>query len=185
MEFPQTYPGIGIGGHCIPVDPYFYIEMSEKLGFKSIMSTAARDMNKRIETISANEIMNLMDKYDMEDIIFFGYSYKPNVGDVRETPVEKICRVIFEERGINPMAWDPLINKADIPDWIDYIEDIDEIDNKNALIVIGTAHQAVINADFSTIKKKVIKSVIYDGRRALDLNKLEEQGWKVYAIGKP
>jgi len=184
-NFHRHTPGIGIGGHCIPVDPYFYIEISEKLGFKSLMSTAARNMNNKIEDYSANVIMDLMDKHNLEDLVFLGYSYKPNVGDIRETPVEKICKEIFEKRSINPFIWDPLINKKDIPNWINFLEDLDELSNRDALIVIGTAHQVVIEIDYSELKERIRKPVIYDGRRALNLDNLEKQGWAVYAIGKP
>ena len=183
-NFHRHTPGIGIGGHCIPVDPYFYIEMSEKLGFKSIMSTAARKMNKDIEKISANEIINIINDHSSEDVVFLGYAYKPNVGDVRETPVKKICEIILNKTGITPKIWDNLVNENEIPKWLNHIKNFENI-SRNSIIIIGTAHRTIINMDFSNLKSKLENPIVYDGRRALDIESLENSGWKVYAIGKP
>ena len=183
-NFHRHTPGIGIGGHCIPVDPYFYIEISEKLGFKSVMSTAARKMNMDIETISAEEIIKIIRRFSFENIIFLGYSYKPNVGDVRETPVKRICELVNEVTGIVPMIWDLLVEKGDVPGWLNYIEDLEKVPS-STMFVVGTAHQSVKNINYLRLKEKLENPVIYDGRRALDLEMLEESGWGVFAIGRP
>ena len=183
-NFHRHTPGIGIGGHCIPVDPYFYIELTKNLGFESLMSNAARKMNKDIEKISAEQIIEIMIEFNVKDILFLGYSYKPNVGDVRETPVKKVAKIISESMKIKPIIWDPLVEKKDIPKWINYIDDLNQVP-ENSIIVIGTAHQSIINLDYEKLGNKLKKPIIYDGRRALIPENLEASGWTVYAIGRP
>lgn len=184
-NFHKHTPGIGIGGHCIPVDPYFYIEISEKLGFKSKISTAAREINVHIEEIASNQIINLIKKYDFKSVIFLGYSYKPNVGDVRETPVRNITNTIFQATKIKPLVWDPLVDKKNYPNWIINCEDPYEITN-DSLIVISTAHNAVLNLSYQSLGSRFSNRVIYDGRRVLeDLKDFQKNDWDIYAIGKP
>lgn len=183
-NFHKHTPGIGIGGHCIPVDPYFYIEISEKLGFKSKISTAARAINTEIEEIATNQIIKIIQSNHLESVIFLGYSYKPNVGDIRETPVEKITKKIFEKINIKSKIWDPLIQKNVLPNWTTYLDDPYQIHGKT-LIVIGTAHDVVINLDFVKYANILESPIIYDGRRVLHLTNLKRDDWEIYAVGKP
>ena len=48
MEFPQIHPGVGVGGHCIPVDPYYMIQRAVDVGVPAELITAARAVNRSI-----------------------------------------------------------------------------------------------------------------------------------------
>ena len=52
-------------------------------------------------------------------------------------------------------------------------------------MVLVTGHSVCINLDWGTLLENMRRPLIYDGRRVLDLEKLEELGWDVYAVGKP
>ena len=56
-NFHRHTPGIGVGGHCIPVDPYYYIEMSQNVGFPSLLASASRKINNLMPQNTADEIM--------------------------------------------------------------------------------------------------------------------------------
>ena len=87
-----------MGGHCIPVDPYYYIDLSEKIGNKSQISTAAREINESMPLISAREILDLTKESEenTQKILILGYSYKPETGDVRDTPVLEMSKYLAD-----------------------------------------------------------------------------------------
>ena len=53
------------------------------------------------------------------------------------------------------------------------------------IVVLATAHEEILSIDWNQLKKSMKKPIIYDGRRALNLSYLKEEGWLTYAIGKP
>ena len=108
-NFHRHDPGIGVGGHCIPVDPYYYIQFSEMAGSKSMMSPIAREINESMPKHAAGIISSKLP--DRGGILILGTSYKPNVGDIRETPVFPLIRELLEA-GFRVHAWDP-INQED------------------------------------------------------------------------
>ena len=59
-NFHRHTPGIGVGGHCIPVDPYYYISLAEKVGKPSLLSLGARKMNESMPYHVSEEVMSLL-----------------------------------------------------------------------------------------------------------------------------
>ena len=88
-NFHRHTPGIGVGGHCIPVDPYYYIELSEKAGFPSLLASASRKINNSMPENSADEILTILSGKTKPRVLILGYSYKANVGDTRRDS----CRI--------------------------------------------------------------------------------------------
>ena len=91
-NFHKHTPGIGVGGHCIPVDPYYYISMSTNIGENPIMSIGARNTNESMPKYTAREIMNKIKNSKNKVVLILGYSYKPELGDTRETPVYELTK---------------------------------------------------------------------------------------------
>ena len=88
--FMPFYPGLGAGGHCIPVDPLYLLAAAKENGsdIKFIEYAAQVNYNrsKHFIDLAKNRIGDLNNK----KILVVGVSYKPNVADVRETPVEHL-----------------------------------------------------------------------------------------------
>jgi UDP-N-acetyl-D-glucosamine/UDP-N-acetyl-D-galactosamine dehydrogenase len=183
-NFHKHTPGIGVGGHCIPVDPYYYMALAEKVGFPSKISTHARKINNSMPIIAAENILKLStNNSEHINILVLGYSYKPELGDLRETPVKDLTHYL-NSKGANVFLWDPLVEKEKLPKWINYISEpleTEEID----CVVLATAHKEVINLDWIALKKCCRKCTIYDGRRVLNKDKMEQIGWKYTGIGVP
>ena len=115
-NFHRHSPGIGVGGHCIPVDPYYYISLAESVGYDSILSKTARRINEGMPDFSVKEIQKLLGLKSISGkrILVLGYSYKPNVGDIRETPVENLVKGL-KDNGAHPIIWDSLIDPGEFP----------------------------------------------------------------------
>ena len=84
-------PGIGVGGHCIPVDPYYYIQFSETAGSKSMMSPIAEKSTSRCLNMQQNHFIQAPDR---GGILILGTGYKPNVRDIRRHLFSPHQRVI-------------------------------------------------------------------------------------------
>ena len=185
-NFHRHAPGIGVGGHCIPVDPYYYIELSERAGFPSTLATASRKINNSMPNNAASDILEILRNEESPAVLILGYSYKANVGDTRETPVEPLANIL-KEGGCEVMIHDPLVGRGEVPDWAKKVTEISEC-GKIDLVVLATSHENydISNIDFwSPIKNTMEKAQIYDGRRTLPREQMESEGWQYYGVGNP
>ena len=176
-------PGIGVGGHCIPVDPYYYISLSEKLGVEALMSSSARSINEYMPKYASNAILDKLQNSNERKILILGYSYKPELGDIRETPVKELCKNLYNG-GCQIFIQDPHINPNDIPEWTNYVSK----ENQNIvfdMVVIATGHSEFKSLNWPELLTKCRTKIIYDGRRFLERNTMETMGWDYYGIGVP
>lgn len=80
-------PGIGVGGHCLPVDPWFLNEVDPE---HTNLITTARRVNDLMPARAAKQIRRLVAEYSDPDILALGMSYKPNTYDERNSPAKEI-----------------------------------------------------------------------------------------------
>jgi len=182
-NFHNHTPGIGVGGHCIPVDPYYYISLSEKIGMKSKISTAAREINRRMPLEAAKNVIELLENKQNAKILILGYSYKAELGDTRETPVKELISRLLQE-GFRIETWDPLVLKENIPSNFNIINNPYDCTGIDA-VVLATGHSQIIDLDWNKLKNSCIDPLVYDGRRVLNKKNMEENGWKYTGIGVP
>ena len=186
-NFHRYTPGVGVGGHCIPVDPYYMIQRAADVGVPAELITAARAVNRTMPLHVADVINEILYKSGVASgegrILLLGWSYKAEVGDPRETPAAPLSKSLLS-KNISITAFDPHISPEDFPDEIEVLHDIDKASGFD-LVVLVTAHKSSIDIDWEKLLSRMRKPLLYDGRRVLDLEKLSEMGWKVSAVGKP
>ena len=184
-NFHRHRPGIGVGGHCIPVDPYYYLDLSKKLGKFSELSSAARKINESMPSSSAMEILQILEDSGVKSpkILVMGYSYKPETGDTRETPVLELTNVLSSS-GAQVLVWDPFVGNRDFPEWVIPIEDPLEISNLD-MVVIATSHNMVKEIDWKGMVENCRDARVYDGRRDLEPSEMESMGWSYFGVGYP
>ncbi len=182
-NFHRHTPGIGVGGHCIPVDPYYYHQLSESLGIPSKISPIAREINENMPLSSAQSIFNAISDSLQKRVLVLGYSYKQNTGDARETPVSKMTKEL-SEKGCKVFVWDPHIDHSEFPDWIAPISSLEELEEAD-IIVIATAHDEFIDLDWRLAEEKIPNKIVFDGRRALKPDTMTRAGWRYLAVGYP
>jgi UDP-N-acetyl-D-glucosamine dehydrogenase len=88
--FMPFYPSIGAGGHCIPVDPVYLADKAAEIGTPIKMISVAGQINNSMPIYFVGRAEEILEDLDGKRIIVIGLSYKPNVADVRETPVEAL-----------------------------------------------------------------------------------------------
>jgi UDP-N-acetyl-D-glucosamine dehydrogenase len=107
--FMPFRPGVGIGGHCIPVDPLYLTWWARKGGQVASLVERSDEISNEMPIYVAERALNLAKKSSgSPKVLIMGVAYKPGVGDVRETPASAL-RAALEVRGAE-VAWvDPLV----------------------------------------------------------------------------
>ncbi len=144
-------PGPGVGGHCIPVDPWFLIGDYPK---QTKLISAARKINDIMPKYIYDRILEIMEKHNILDfskVGLYGLSYKENVDDVRESPTLQLLNVIKEKGQKTPNVYDPYI-KNNIVDG--QVQNIDRFIQNSEIIVIMISHSNLLN-DLSILNNKI------------------------------
>ncbi len=107
--FMPFRPGVGVGGHCIPVDPLYLTWWARENGEKAAFVESADVINHAMPTYVAERALGLVSKSVVSPrVLILGVAYKPGIGDVRETPVSELRNQLNKLGSI--VAWhDPLV----------------------------------------------------------------------------
>jgi UDP-N-acetyl-D-glucosamine dehydrogenase len=107
--FMPFRPGVGVGGHCIPVDPLYLTWWARQHGGQALFVESADSINQAMPEYVAQRAMAMVNSSVANPkILILGVAYKPGVGDVRETPVSELSKHL-KARGAE-VAWhDPLV----------------------------------------------------------------------------
>ncbi len=107
--FMPFTPGVGVGGHCIPVDPLYLTWWARQNGGKAAFVESADRINHEMPKYVAERALSMVEGSILNPrVLILGVAYKPGVGDVRETPVTEL-RICLQDLGAN-VAWhDPLV----------------------------------------------------------------------------
>ena len=148
-------PGL-VGGHCIGVDPYYFIYEAENLDHHSQMIAAGRRINNDMSKFVANEIIKVMLRAGIDaphaKIYLLGMTFKENCPDTRNSRSVDIYHHL-QEYGLNPVATDPVADKDDFKR--EYgIELVDEntISNADCLVLL-VAHDQYVNYGLRALQK--------------------------------
>ena len=106
--FMPFHPGLGAGGHCIPVDPLYLAEKSQALGISQNLIKSADEINRNMPKYFIKIAQKYLNELEGKRILIIGVSYKPNVADVRETPVESLITGL-KEKGSKVFWHDALV----------------------------------------------------------------------------
>jgi len=180
FAFMAHFPSCGVGGHCIPVDPYYLIERAKKSGFDHKFLRIAREINNSMPSYTVELLQDALNEIKMPlkgaKIGVLGISYKANVDDVRESPSLKIMELLGEHQA-DFHVFDPHILEKSTSKSLDEI-----LKNSDALILV-TDHNEFKSIDPQIFKDKNIK-VIIDGKNCLDRDKIKELGIIYKGIGR-
>lgn len=181
FAFMPHHPGAGVGGHCIPVDPYYLIEYANGFGFEHDFLRLARSINESMPQFTVDLLIEALNEKKKAlkgtKVTLLGLSYKPNVGDDRESPAYTI-KNLLEEYEANVTIYDPYItNDSTAPS-------LEAAVKESEAIIIATAHKEFK----SLLEKEFISpsvSTIIDGRNMFKDNKdhFKESGVNYIGIG--
>lgn len=102
--FQAFYPGPGIGGHCIPLDPFYLEHIAKRFDFELSMIHTAGHINMRMPHYMYIKIATALNRHKKavngSSILFLGVAYKPNINDARESPALQIMDIVTHKGGI-------------------------------------------------------------------------------------
>jgi UDP-N-acetyl-D-glucosamine dehydrogenase len=177
--FMPHWPGCGVGGHCIPVDPYYLIEKARQHGFTHRFLSLAREINNGMPAYTVQKLILAMNdagkSVNGSRVCVLGYAYKRDVDDIRSTPAKDIVERI-KKLGAKVEVYEPFIPK------VSTIKNMDECFSCDALVLV-TDHTEFRKMDYSKLKGSKVK-VIVDGRNALDREKIKSAGVVYTGIGR-
>jgi len=144
------YPGVGVGGHCIAVDPWFIV--ADAKDEAKLIKTAREVNNYKTEWV-IEKIKNEALKFEIENnkkprIACMGLAFKPDIDDLRESPALYITRKLISD-GLDVLAVEPNIESFDEFDIVNYKEVLEKVD----IVVFLVAHKEFKNLH---IDKKVL-----------------------------
>lgn len=183
------YPGL-VGGHCIGVDPYYFVYEAEKLGYHSQIISSGRRVNDDMPKFIAKTIVKqlvLTDKVVRESkIVFLGATFKENCPDVRNSKIFNILDSLKEYK-LTPMVVDPFANAEEIKHEYGYdlskLEDIHDAD----CVVLAVAHEEYRKMGLGGIDKlfgdkRNEDKVIIDIKSMLDRKQAISNGFQYWSL---
>lgn len=116
------FPGPGVGGHCIAADPYYLIWRAREFHVSTRLTEMACDINRLMPERVISGLIQALDCASKRglngaEILVVGVAYKPNIGDVRDSPALRIIQLL-ERRGATVSYQDPLVPV--LPDFDEY-----------------------------------------------------------------
>lgn len=175
--FQAFYPGPGIGGHCIPLDPFYLEHIAKRYNFDLSMIHAAGHINMRMPHYMYIKIATALNRHKKSvngsKVLFLGVAYKPNINDERESPALEIMEIV-EHKGGQVSYHDPHIPIAGTHDGKQYqsVELTAETLAQADAVVLTTNHSAF---DVEFIQQHA--KMIVDMR-----NMIKDAGEKVYKL---
>ncbi len=163
--FMPFYPGPGIGGHCINIDPLYLSWKASLHGFKSRFIEIADNINSSMPRYVVNRVIRALNKRRKQvkgsKILILGVAYKKDVSDTRESPSFEIIRLFLEEKAIVKYH-DPYVSNINVDGKA--LEAVDlkrDLLKKQDCVILATGHSAF---DYRKIANNA--KLIFDARDA-------------------
>lgn len=176
------YPGL-VGGHCIGVDPYYFVYKAEKLGYHSQIILAGRKINDNMGSFIADIIIKkliLASKLVRQSkVVILGITFKEDCPDTRNSKVEDII-IRLNEYGIEPILVDPQADAG-----VDLVN-LETIKNADC-VVFAVAHSEFRNMSIEQIDSLFgsypnEEKVIIDVKSILDQDRIVKQGYSYWRL---
>ncbi len=162
--FMPFYPGPGIGGHCIPLDPHYLSWKLKTLNFYSRFIELAGEMNSRMPEHMVQKTIDALNDHGKSvrdaKILVIGVAYKKDVSDVRESPSLDILKLLTARRA-KISYYDPFIPSLGVEGInLSSVRDLKDIKKYDAVVII-TNHSAI---DYEWVVKN--SQLVIDSRNA-------------------
>jgi UDP-N-acetyl-D-glucosamine/UDP-N-acetyl-D-galactosamine dehydrogenase len=180
-------PGL-VGGHCIGVDPYYFVYEAERLGYHSQIVLNGRKINDGMGKFIADAIIKKLINADIlikqAKVSILGLTFKENVPDIRNTKVFDIIQEL-KNYGAEPIIVDPYADKDEVKHEYNLtLSTIDDIKHSDAL-VFAVSHKEYKNLDFETIKsfyKDVNKMILIDIKGIFKITELKSNRFDYWRL---
>jgi len=175
----MLYPGAGVGGHCIPKDPWLLIAQASAVVTPRLIP-AARTVNDGMPLHVADLVVSELRRAGVDPnaatVLVLGYAYLQDSDDTRSSPSEKLVQDL-RERGISVMIHDPYVSE--------YRQPLEACLDGVQAVVVMVAHSAYRGLDLDTVRQALGPiAILIDGRHVFEADRAREAGWVYRGIGE-
>jgi len=178
-NFQPHYPGPGVGGPCLPANPYYIIQDADKMDYIPFLIRVAREVNDRMPAYTLELITNALNYVGKSikgtRITVLGLSYKADVKDIQISPSLKVANLLKKKKA-SIQVWDPYYKDKTI-EGIKIAGSFQEALKETECIILLTDHKEFRDINFQYIienKKKDSSLVFVDSRNVYDPDNMPE-----------
>lgn len=176
-NFMPFVPGL-VGGHCIPVDPYYLVARSQEIGYHPQVILAGRAINdsmpRYVAEMTIEGLNNVGKIIRNSSVLIMGLTYKEDVPDIRESPVTELIHEL-KRFGISVYGYDPLLDEEIINKF--GASPLPKLDKKVDAVIITVAHKQFCKMGVDLIQKTMNKDpVLIDIRGMIKREEAEKRG---------
>lgn len=172
-------PGVGVGGHCIGVDPWFLVEAAPDT---AELIRTARQVNDSQPGYIADLIEKQARGLGDKKLALLGLSFKPNVDDIRESPALELAHCL-QKKGAELWAYEPYRKDAELPG-IQQAESLENILAEADLVVLAVAHEQFKDLDPGWVRAKSEAKLVFDAVGAWNKSAWEAQGFHFFGLAR-
>lgn len=165
--FQAFYPGPGLGGHCIPLDPYYLTWKAREFGFHTSMIEASMMINDKMPEYCVDRAAKVLNRakkaLNGSKVLVLGVAYKADIDDYRESPAIDVIEILQRE-GANVDFFDPYIPKfrAHGKEYVGIADISPEVISSYDIVFVAAAHT---NVDYDMIEQNA--QAIFDSKNAM------------------
>jgi len=188
--FMPHYPGPGVGGHCIPKDPFYLVYKAKKAGFPLRMVSAAEVLNNGMPKHTVERLLKTLRKLKKNPrkvkVALWGLSYKGGVKDTRRSPSVDLLKIL-QRFGIKVVAYEPFVEsiKVGSVQYPSASSILDSVKGADAVLIV-TNHADFRQVNLSDVKAQMNPDpILFDTRNLRTRKESEEAGFVYLATGRP
>lgn len=175
--FKRFNPGTGVGGHCVPIDPYFLIRKSASEGFNNRFLKYAREVNDSMPSHIAQKTIKALNEAEIlpkkSRVVLLGAAFKSNVEDTRNSPYYDL-KSELEEYGVTVETYDP-----NLPD----LSTVETPYISADAVILVTAHDEFQSLSFDQLASCEVE-ILVDGRNVYSPNTVRDSGLHYIGVGR-
>ncbi len=171
-------PGPGVGGHCISVDPWFFVEAAPEL---TPLIYYARQVNDTQPHFVIEKVKQAIGDLKDKKIAALGLAYKPDVDDLRESPGTEIVHLL-QERGAQVKVWEPFKPNADMKG-IEMAPSLDDALAGADLILLLVKHTEFLALNPKEIASKTPARLGVDCVNGWNVEQWKDAGFNIFRLG--
>ncbi len=182
------FPGVGFGGSCFPKDVQALAKTADQHDYDFKILDAVLSVNRRQRL----KVADMIEAYFEGDLVgktiaLWGLAFKPNTDDIREAPalytIDKLLEAGAQVKVFDPEAMNNV--KELYGDRLTYAEDQYEALIGADVLAIVTEWSVFRTPSFKVMTELLQNQIIFDGRNLYDLDRMKEEGFEYYSIGRP
>ena len=184
-NFQVHYPGSGVGGPCLPINSYQFLNSARRIGVKLSIIESSRKINEKmpdhVVELTSDAFKESNKSIQNSEILILGVSYKPNVKDIQLSPAKHIIKK-FQNLGANVHIYDPNFSSTEVFG-IKVEDNLDDIISKMDAAIIVTGHDDFKKIEISSFAK-MKTPILVDSRGIIEPQSVKQHNIIFRGLGR-